>query len=453
MATSIGANDVANAMGTSVGSGALRLGQAVMIAAALEFSGALLFGSHVSATMQRGIVSPDFYSAAPKIFVFGMFAALLSAGSWLQVASYFGWPVSTTHSIVGAIIGFGLISGGKSVINWEQVTFIVSSWMVSPALSALLAYGIFNLFRLRIFYSPSPYLAAKRLIPFVVFLFVSILALLLTEKLFTGKSYLLLFSAALGIGIFSGIIVALLLMRSKEILSLERTPPAYPSELAHALRKAKKHLLRVQEASKGEMHYHAGLLVDEVDHLSTQVSATTEVETPSTEFEKVERLFGWLQILSASTMAFAHGANDVANAIGPLTAAIQVLQNGVISTSTAIPTWALTLGGSGIIVGLALWGWRVIETIGKKITELTPTRGFSAEFGAAITILLATRLGLPISTTHTLVGAVVGVGLARGIGALNLGMAREILLSWLITVPAGALLSISFFTVIQGVFG
>jgi PiT family inorganic phosphate transporter len=224
-------------------------------------------------------------------------------------------------------------------------------------------------------------------------------------------------------------------------------------QVFYSMAKLRKHLGRIQGATSGDIQHEAARILKDVDELEQQARDHSDLQPSTSEFASVERIFAALQIISACFMAFAHGANDVANAIGPLAGAIAILFSGDVSVSAPIPIWILALGGFGIIIGLATWGWRVIETIGKKITELTPSRGFSAEFGASTTILLASKLGLPISTTHTLVGAVLGVGLARGIGAINLSLIRDIILSWVITLPAGSLMAIVFFYILKFIFG
>jgi phosphate/sulfate permease len=230
--------------------------------------------------------------------------------------------------------------------------------------------------------------------------------------------------------------------------------PAYNAETTVSLEKAKKHLMRAHSTISGsEMKYHLSVLLDELGHVEADIKKSPDLEVHKSEYATVEKIFGYLQIMSACLMAFAHGANDVANAIGPLSEGIQVLMTNTVVTNTTPPVWALALGGLGIVIGLATWGWRVIETIGKKITELTPTRGFAAEFGAAATVVFASRLGLPISTTHTLVGSVIGVGLARGLEALDLSMTRDIVISWIVTVPAGACIAVIFFNIIAYMFG
>lgn len=455
MAWNIGANDVANAMGTSVGSGALRLKQAVLIAAVLEFSGAFFFGSHVSSTVQQGIVDPDVFTQSPQVLVYGMLASLIAAGAWLQIASYFGWPVSTTHSIVGAVVGFGAIVGGIDAVQWDNVAFIVSSWILSPFIGGLLGYLTFTFFRRQIFYSSRPIEATKRLIPFLVFILLVILSQIVFSKTlkrwdFTSTGILFF---AIAFAAFGAFVSIFLLKRVPAPSSTAIGPQPLDPKGMTALEKAKKHLKLLEAASTGDTQRRAGMILEEVRGMSHALKQKTAPPPDSSEFVSVERMFGYLQVISASLMAFAHGANDVANAIGPLSAAVAVLMTGVIPVQATIPTWALVLGGVGIIIGLATWGWRVIETIGRKITELTPTRGFAAEFSAATTILVATRLGMPISTTHTLVGAVIGVGLARGIEALNLATTRDIVVSWLVTVPAGATIAVVITYGLKGIFG
>lgn len=407
MAWNIGANDVANAMGTSVGSGALTLSRAVFIAAILEFCGAFFFGSHVSDTIQTGIVDPATFSGQPRIFVYGMLSALIAAGLWLQLASYWGWPVSTTHSIIGSLIGFGVVVGGLDAVQWGNVTYIVTSWMISPLLGGILAYYIYTFLQKAVFDTAAPFEATKRVTPFLVFIVFSILSLVMLFKGLQNVSLDFSFATAMMFSLVVGGISAL---------------------VSHFL--VEQMVVPIPVSVRGKSN------------------SFLQVEKMA-----VEKIFGYLQIVTACLMAFAHGANDVANAIGPLAAAISVLTTHSIASTSVVPVWALALGGLGIVIGLATWGWRVIETIGKKITELTPSRGFAAEFGAATTVVLASRLGLPISTTHTLVGAVIGVGLARGIESLDLTMTREIVISWIVTVPAGAVLSVAIFYMIQGVFG
>lgn len=348
--------------------------------------------------MQSGLIDADLFARAPTQLVYGMLSSLLAAGIWLQIASYYGWPVSTTHTIVGAIVGFGLIVGGWEAIYWENVTFIVSSWILSPLFGGLLGFLIFNILRKKIFYAHDPISAARQLTPSLVFFVIAILSLVMLYK---GLQNL-----HINLNFFQSAIISL---------------------------------------AAGALGFYLSSYL--VNRMRVPHTASTEHD----QLAFVENIFGHLQILSACLMAFAHGANDVANAIGPLSAAVTILETGIVPSHAPVPTWALALGGIGIVFGLATWGWRVILTIGKKITELTPTRGFAAEFGAALTVLIASRIGMPISTTHTLVGAVIGVGLARGLEALDMSTTRDILISWLITVPAGALISVGIYYLIEAV--
>jgi inorganic phosphate transporter, PiT family len=460
MAWGIGANDVANAMGTSVGSGALTLRRAVVLAAILEFSGAFFVGAHVSETVRKGIVDPMLFTGDGLNFMLGMLAVLLGAGVWLQIASWKGWPVSTTHSIVGAVVGFGLFYGGLHVVHWEKVGAIVASWVISPLLSGCISYFIFNMLLRFVFYKREPLKSAKRVAPVLIFIVLGILTLSLVFKGLKNLDLDLALPAAFAVaslvGLVAAVIGAWLISFIPDVYEGERqsgetvTDPA----VVKSLEKACKHLERVRVSAPGEVREDVSDVLGEVRRLRYEMQRSYEFHTNSGQYQRVEKLFVYLQILSASFVAFAHGANDVANAIGPMSAVISVALAGgeSIAAKSPVPLWILGLGGAGIVVGLATWGWRVMETIGRNITQLTPTRGFSAEFGAATTIVLASKLGLPISTTHTLVGAVLGVGLARGLGAINLNTMRDIIISWLVTIPAGAALAICFFYLLKLAF-
>lgn len=393
MAWNIGANDVANAMGTSVGSGALTLKQAVIVAAIFEFAGAFLVGSHVTNTIRKGMVDPNIFASNPDLLMLGMLSALFAAALWLQLATHFGLPVSTTHSIVGAVVGFALIAAGTAGINWGKVLQIVASWVISPVMGGLIAYSVFIFVRNRILDSQHPMKAVKKHVPVLIFILFSVLTLSMVYKGLKNLKLNLEFNqailVAIAVGIISVIVGKLCLNRTKE------EPYA----------------------------------------------------TLSQELVSVEGVFRHLQVITACYMAFAHGANDVANAIGPVAAIFSISTTHVVVMKVAVPVWILLLGGVGIILGLATWGYKVIETVGKKITEMTPSRGFSAEFGAATTVLVCSKMGLPISTTHTLVGAVIGVGMARGIASLNLKVVRNIIYSWFITLPVAGVLSIIFYKI------
>jgi PiT family inorganic phosphate transporter len=397
MAWAIGANDVANAMGTSVGSGALTIGGAIVVAALFEFSGAFLAGGHVTDTVRKGML--DLQRVPPDALLYGMLAALTSAGTLLLGATRFGLPVSTTHAIVGAIVGFGAVAIGPEAVNWGKVGQIVVSWLTSPLLSGVMAFCIFQFTRWAVLDQESPIQQVRKVGPFFFFYVFFIVGLV---TLFKGLKNL------------------------KLDLDL---PEALVGSFALGLVGAAigKFFLRRVREDEGE---------------------------PGGRFSEVERVFVVLQILTACAVAFAHGSNDVANAIGPLAAVVSVVQGGgEVLGKAPVQPWMLAVGGLGIVVGLATWGYRVMETVGKKITELTPSRGFAAELAAATTIVLASRLGIPVSTTHTLVGAVLGVGLARGIGALDLRVVGKIIASWIATLPIAAGLAIFFYYFFKGLLG
>jgi phosphate/sulfate permease len=459
MAWNIGANDVSNAMGTSVGSGALTLKHAVILAAFLEFSGAFFLGSKVSETMQKGLVNPEHFIGDPTIFLLGMLSALLATSIWLQIASYFGWPVSTTHAIVGSIIGFGAIIGGVHAVDWKVVSSIALSWVISPVMSAIISYMIFTLLQRKILYAMHPVEATRQLIPYLTFVVIFILTISLflnglggfeiNVPLWQSTTIVLFIS-------FLAFIISMYFIRHKKVIPIQENTTAlsdkYLAQHFISLNKALKHLQRVHLSSTGNLRTEVSQLLSETERLVESIRGKTAFHRHTSDYHIVEKMFGYLQILSAAFVAFAHGANDVANAIGPVAAVIEIIQQGTLTLQNKMPSWLLAFGGIGIVIGLATWGWRVIETIGRKITELTPTRGFSAEFGAATTILIASKFGFPISTTHCIVGGVLGVGIARGITALNLRMLREIVLSWIVTIPACAVAAIILYYILQSLF-
>ncbi len=397
MAWSIGANDVANAMGTSVGSGALTITAAVVVAAIFEFSGAFLAGSHVTDTIRKDML--DMALLTNDQLIWGMLAALMSAATLLLVATRYGLPISTTHSIVGAIVGFGAVSIGPDAVNWGKIASIVVSWLTSPLLSGTLAFLIFQLTRSLILNRENPLERVRKIGPFFFFYVFFIIGLV---TLFKGLKNTSL-DLNLGESLFWSFVLGLVGAMIGKVL-----------------------LHRVNAGIKDEGH----------------------------RFTQTERVFVVLQILTACAVAFAHGSNDVANAIGPLAAIVGAVGAGVeVMSASPVEPWMLAVGGIGITIGLATWGYRVMETIGKKITELTPSRGFAAELAAATTIVLASRLGIPVSTTHTLVGAVLGVGLARGIGAVDLRVVGTIITSWIATLPISAGLAIFFYYFFKGLLG
>ena len=400
MAWGIGANDVANAMGTSVGARALTLWQAVLVACVFEFAGAYLAGGEVTSTIRKDIIDVGVMSDNPELLVYGMIASLLAAGIWLLIASYFGWPVSTTHSIVGAIVGFAAVGIGFDAVKWGQVGSIVASWVVSPVMAGTISFLLFTSVKRLILQTSDPFMNAKRYVPFYMFLagFVVSMVTFLKGLKHVGLSFTA--SESIAWSLVFALIISLL----------------------------------------------GTLMLQRIDN--------TRKEKNGAMFDGVERVFAVLMVFTACAMAFAHGSNDVANAIGPLAAIVSVVQSGgEITSKSMLPPWVLLIGASGIVIGLGTLGYRVMMTVGRAITELTPSRGFAAELAAAGTVVIASGTGLPISTTHTLVGAVLGVGLARGIGAINLGVVGKIILSWIVTLPVGAGLSILFFFVLKGAFG
>lgn len=410
MAWNIGANDVANAMGTSVGSGALTLRQAVVTAAILEFSGALLMGSHVTGTMQKGILVASVFQGKDTLLFTGLLSSLASAGVWLQVASYYGWPVSTTHCIVGSMVGFGLVYGGAGAVFWSSLARVTSSWVISPLMGALASFLVYKCIRRFVYSAPNPGQAAAAAAPIAVFLGVTGISFAAFPL---SKNFPVALVQALACGATGAVLVDRIIRK----------------QLGHLLAKSTSSQQETKENTT--RHKNLGLLSDIAGPKGTQL-------------EIVYGVFGYMQVLSACFMSFAHGGNDVSNAIGPLAAALSILHGTSSGAEIIIPTDVLAWGGFGIVAGLMMWGYRVIATIGKKITELTPTRGFAAEFAAASVVLFASKLGLPISATHTLVGAVMGVGFARGLNSVRSETVREIVASWAVTIPVGATLSVIF---------
>lgn len=399
MTWGIGANDVANVMGTSVGSGAITVGTAIIIAAIFEFAGAALAGGHVTQTIRKGIIDPTAIAGNPEILVYGMLAALLAAAIWLMVASNRGWPVSTTHSIIGAIVGFAMAGIGMDAVNWSKIGEIVLSWLISPALGAAIAFLLMISIRTLILNTDNPFQRAKIWGPVYIFLVGFIISLV---TVFKGLKHLDLelsieqsFLTATVFGLLTALVGWVLIQRVK-----------------------------VDEQADKDYH-----------------------------FASVEKVFTPMMIFTACGMAFAHGSNDVANGVGPIAAVVGIVgSGGEVLQSSGLPLWILLLGGFGIIVGLATYGYKVMRTIGTKITELTPTRGFSATMAAAATVVLASRTGMPVSTTHIAVGAVVGVGMARGVGAIDLRVVTGIVMSWIITLPVGGILAATFFFILRSIF-
>ena len=394
MAWGIGANDVANAMGTSVGSKALTLKQAVIIAAIFEFLGAFLAGGEVTSTIRKGIVDPEIYSNDLNIFIIGMMASLLAAGTWLYIASNRGWPVSTTHSIVGAIIGFVLITKGVDAVSWSKVGEIASSWITSPLISGFLAFFIYISAKKLILQAKDKIDAAIFYIPFYSFFVAGVIAQVIARK---GLTHIGFSWSDSEVWAFTALIAFSIALVTSFALRMRRA----------------------SIASKGD----------------------------------IESAFGVLMVVTACAMAFAHGSNDVANAIGPLAAIFSAVNSNDLSSTSAINPLILLLGGVGIVLGLATLGHKVIKTVGEKITKLTPSLGFSANMATASTVVFASYLGFPISTTHTLIGGVIGVGLANSAKDIDWSSVYRIFASWVITIPIGAVFTILFYVFLRVLFG
>jgi len=401
MTWGIGANDVANAMGTSVGSGAISAKQAIVIAALFEFSGAFFASGQVTATIRKGLIEPTAIAAQPELLVYGMLAALLAAAIWLTLASQRGWPVSTTHSIMGGIIGFAVAGIGLHAVQWPRIAEIGIAWVVSPLLSAVIAALLMLSIRKLILNAANPLRRAKAWGPLYIFLV--------------------------------GFTVSLV-------------------TLFHGLRHVQL------ELSGDESLVVAGCIGLIVALIGKRMIRHIDVDAPADagfQYAGVESAFVPMMIFSACAMAFAHGSNDVANAIGPLAAILSVVNSAkagvgeIISQKGPVPLWVPLLGGLGIVLGLATYGYKVIQTVGSRITALTPTRGYSATLAAALVVIAASKTGMPVSTTHIAVGAVMGVGLARGLGAVDLRVVGRILLTWLITLPAGAGMAAGLFFLLK----
>ncbi|MCH9023034.1 MAG: inorganic phosphate transporter [Planctomycetes bacterium] len=394
MAWNIGANDVANSMACAVGSKALPVFWAVILAGICEFLGAVLVGSHVTNTIRKGIIDVQYFAADPQVLAHGMICALLASALWLNLASYLGMPVSTTHSIVGALFGFGLLQAGFAIVEWGTMGQIVFSWFISPIVGGVLGFLIFKLISHYIFSVENPVKAARKGVPVCTFFTFFILSMATIYKGLKNLHLDLPGPQALGVSVLIGLTAA-------GVSAL---------------------LLRRNRGSE------------------TQLSSGEQIT-------QVEKIFVSLVIISSCTVAFAHGANDVANAIGPMAAVLEIVKTNAVPEQVEVEFWILALGGGGIVVGLAMFGYRVMKKVGTEVTVITPSRGVSADLAAMVTVLVCSRMGLPISTTHTLVGAIIGVGLARGITAINRKLVKSIFTSWLITVPIVAVLTVFLYLV------
>jgi len=389
MAWNIGANDIANSMGSAVGADAISLKQAIFIGSILCFVGAILVGGHVTDTIRKGIINTD-YITNVDVLIKGLLATLAAASLWVTFATWRAWPVSTTHSIIGALIGFGLFAGGYNTIEWYKLIQVVISWVSSPLLAGFLAFILFKIIRRFILMAEDSKKACSNIAPIFVgltFLIVTLSILLKTP--IGGK---------IGFSLVENIIFTLGLSSVAVFIG---------------------YFIIAISLKKGT---------------------------------NVESIFRVLQLMTSGYIAFSIGTNDVANAIGPVAGIISIIKNQSISSTVPVPMYLLALGGIGIMVGMATWGYRVIATIGKKITELTNTRGFSIDFSAATSVLLASKLGMPVSTTHAVIGAICGMGIARGLDAVDFRIVKTIFIAWIITIPATALTCIIFFKLFDYMF-
>jgi inorganic phosphate transporter, PiT family len=401
VACNLGANDVANSMGTSVGSKAITLKQAIVIAGVLEFTGAVLFGRQVSSTLAISIANPDLFISQPQTLLLGMVAVLISCGLWLQIATAKNLPVASSHAVVGAIAGFSWVAAGASAVEWSSLGTISLAWVVTPVVSGTVAAGFYLLIKHWILEQEQPLIQLNTWIPW--------LSLIL-------------------VGVF-GIIV---LPTVVETLPLDFLPNVPRHDFSLGL---------------GGI---AALTITLVGwrRLGAEI-VTVSAEIPAV----VERQLARFQLLSACCVAFAHGSNDVGNAIAPLATILYIQSTGTVpQSSLEIPLWVLVLGGVGIVTGLAIWGKQVIATIGEGIIKLEPSSGFAAELATAATILIASSQGLPVSTSHALVGAVVGVGAVKNWRSLSLDTLKSIGLAWIVTIPIATLLSAGIFILLRACF-
>jgi PiT family inorganic phosphate transporter len=398
MTWGVGANDLANIMSTTMGSKAISVRQAIIIAIIFEFAGAILGGGHVTETIRSGIINTGLLSHSPKILIYGMTSTLLAGATWMLLASVVGMPVSITNAIVGALVGFGAIVLGIHAIQWHTVGFIALSWVCSPAIAGIVAFLLFQLIKRSIFNSDSPAQSARRFYPFFFMLVGIVLADMTLLKGFAHFDIQLSGLSKIIITVGTAIIITLVGM-----------------------------------------------------HFSHKIPKTDDLKR-FRQVDYVEKLFSILMAFTACAMVFAHGSNDVAIAMGPVSAVISIIHHGgkIVGDS---PTWIMWIGCFGVVLGLIMYGRKVIVTVGSSITALTPSRAFAATLAAASTVIVSTSTGIPVSATQTLVGGVLGVGLARGLGALNIAVVRNIFMSWVITVPAAAFLNILYFYIMKAILG
>ena len=442
IAWNLGANDVANSMGTSVGSKAVSLKQALIIAGILEFSGAVLFGHQVSKRLATEIVNPELFAYAPQTLVTGMVAVLLACGLWLQIATSKGLPVSSSHAVVGAIAGFTWVAVGVNAIDWFSIEQITLGWVLTPVISGVVAAFLYSQILRWILAQPEPVLRLREWIPWLSALSLGIFGAIVLPILTPGITNFLIEQIGVKIpdrdlSLFAGVAGALGLT-------------VYSWRELDNLKDKNKQDLRTDNVNT---------VIATIGSNPKPLEIANECVSPNKEKDKekitdpqylTENIFARFQLVSACFVAFAHGSNDVGNAIAPLAAIVYVKNTGNVPGSDLnVPVWILIIGGIGIIAGLAVWGKKVIATIGESIITLQPSSGFCAELATATTILLASRLGLPVSTSHALVGAVVGVGFIKNRQSVQLQTLQGIAAAWFITIPVSAVLSATIFSVLR----
>jgi solute carrier family 20 (sodium-dependent phosphate transporter) len=465
-----GANDCANSFATAVGSKTLTLKQAVLVATIFEFTGAVLMGSHVTDAVRKNIVSEDLFTNNPGALMFGMLCANLASALWLTFATYLKWPVSTTHSIIGAIIGFSLAYGGADGINWDKVGLIVASWFASPIIAGVFSLTTFTLIKKFVFDTVNPYERTARIFPVLTFITFFINSLFIIYKgspqlnldeMPIGDSIGISIGIAAGTGLISWFIYVPYAKRKVEMsntIELDRIDEmdSRTGSYTDALQIENT----VTESIVDDNLENGGAeSVEDTDTIEYHNKRVKELQRAKKDTiikklhdnaykidAKSDQLCSWLQIFTSCFSSFAHGSNDVANAVAPLATIFSIYQYNEIMEETAVPIWVLVLGGAGIVLGLATWGYKIIDRIGRELTKVSPSRGFIIELSAAITVIIASRTELPVSTTHCQVGSVVGCGISGGKANVQWKLLKGILWSWFITVPVTGFLSAGLFS-------
>jgi solute carrier family 20 (sodium-dependent phosphate transporter) len=485
----IGANDCANSFATSVGSGVLTIKKAVVIAAIFEFSGAVLMGSHVTDTVRKSIVDIEIFDSNPGALMYGMLCADLASAIWLTLATYLKYPVSTTHSIIGAIVGFSLAYGGQDAVDWKKIGFIVLSWVASPLIAGIFAFCMFYVIQKFIFGSKKPFEYTMILFPILTFFtfFINVLFIIYKgspkldlDEMELWKCMLI----SIGIGTFTALLaqyvylpyvkkridgnenqiengenqiengenpIEMLGIRTNSYIKANKTItfgesntdeedaiiPVRVNNKNYTYDNSKTIEFNINESKK----YTSQLEKEKLDNKVSKLHKNAiDID------KKSDQLCSWLQIITACFSSFAHGSNDVANAIAPLATIFAIYKNGYLLDKSEVPIWILVLGGVGIVIGLGTWGYKIIDRIGKELTKITPSRGFVIELAAATTVIIASRAEIPISTTHCQVGSILGCGMAGGIKNIEWSLVKGILFSWLVTLPFTGFLSAALFS-------